>query len=60
MKTEFSHYSTQTHGKGQGVEFETTYSIFDDKKQKNALEYACNNYSDYDLTRFYIYVFFPK
>ena len=56
-------YCCWSGGYGDGVqclEFETTYSIYDDKEQKNVLEYACNNYADYDLTNFYIYVFFPE
>jgi hypothetical protein len=24
------------------------------------VEYSCNNYSDYDLTHFYVYIFFPE
>ena len=55
-------YCCWSGGYGEGVqclEFETTYSIFDDKEQKTVLEYACNNYADYDLTNFYIYVFYP-
>ena len=56
-------YCCWSGGYGDGVqclEFETTYSLYDDKKQKTALEYACNNYADYDLTHFYIYAFFPE
>lgn len=56
-------YCCWSGGYGDGVqclEFETTYSLYNDKEQKMEVEYSCNNYSDYDLTNFYIYVFFPE